>query len=398
VSAWDLITVGGGLGGAALARAMAERGARVLVVEREREFRDRVRGEVLSPWGVAEARALGIADRLLATCGQELRFLDTYLGPMQVMHRDLVETTPQHAGFLAFFHPAMQETLLEAAREAGAEVRRGARVREVVPGDPARVTVEADGQGSQERARLVVGADGRASLVRRWGGFAVRQDPEHLLISGLLLEDTALPSDTARFVLEPTRGSGVLLFPQPGRMRLYLVHQASAGRRLQGASDVPGLLDEAFDIGAPREAFADARPVGPLATFDCADTWVPHPYESGVALIGDAGTASDPAWGQGLAITLRDVRLLRDRLLAGTDWDAAGHAYAEEHDRFWAVTHTSDGWASEMFYRTGPEADERRARALPLLAADPTRAPDHAFSGPDLPADEATRRRFFAED
>src|SRR3989442_15175364 len=40
---YDIITVGGGLGGSTLAKVMAERGARVLVLERERQFRDRVR-------------------------------------------------------------------------------------------------------------------------------------------------------------------------------------------------------------------------------------------------------------------------------------------------------------------------------------------------------------------
>jgi choline dehydrogenase-like flavoprotein len=57
---YDIITVGGGLGGSTLAKVMAERGARVLVLERERQFRDRVRGEVMVSWGVAEAQALGI--------------------------------------------------------------------------------------------------------------------------------------------------------------------------------------------------------------------------------------------------------------------------------------------------------------------------------------------------
>ena len=46
---YDIITVGGGLGGAALAKAMAEHGARVLVVERETQFKDRVRGELWHP-------------------------------------------------------------------------------------------------------------------------------------------------------------------------------------------------------------------------------------------------------------------------------------------------------------------------------------------------------------
>jgi hypothetical protein len=41
---------------------MAEEGKRVLVLEREREFKDRVRGEYMCPWGVAEARELGMYD------------------------------------------------------------------------------------------------------------------------------------------------------------------------------------------------------------------------------------------------------------------------------------------------------------------------------------------------
>jgi flavin-dependent dehydrogenase len=49
VASYDLITVGGGLGGGALAGAMAERGAGVLVLERETNFKDRVRGEGLVP-------------------------------------------------------------------------------------------------------------------------------------------------------------------------------------------------------------------------------------------------------------------------------------------------------------------------------------------------------------
>ena len=53
---YDIITVGGGLGGAALAKTMAEHSAKVLVVEREKQFKDRVRGEYMSPWGVAEAQ------------------------------------------------------------------------------------------------------------------------------------------------------------------------------------------------------------------------------------------------------------------------------------------------------------------------------------------------------
>jgi menaquinone-9 beta-reductase len=46
---YDLITIGGGLAGSTLAGAMAERGFRVLVLERDTHFKDRIRGEGLLP-------------------------------------------------------------------------------------------------------------------------------------------------------------------------------------------------------------------------------------------------------------------------------------------------------------------------------------------------------------
>ena len=59
----DVVTIGGGVGGAALATAVARTGRAVLVLERETNFKDRVRGENILPWGVAAARRLGILRR-----------------------------------------------------------------------------------------------------------------------------------------------------------------------------------------------------------------------------------------------------------------------------------------------------------------------------------------------
>src|SRR6201982_3820441 len=85
---YDIITVGGGLGGATLAKAMAENGARVLVLERERQFKDRVRGEGTFPWGVAELQKLGVYQLLLDTCARSIRWEDTYIGGVLTQHRD----------------------------------------------------------------------------------------------------------------------------------------------------------------------------------------------------------------------------------------------------------------------------------------------------------------------
>ena len=397
---YDLITVGGGLGGAALAKVMAERGARALVVEREKQFKDRIRGEFFAPWGVAETQALGLYDLLRTTCAHEAPQFGLYTGPKFGEPRDVRTTTSRRLPFFTFHHPLMQEVLLQAAAEAGAEVRRGASVREVKLGGVPTVIVEQEGRVEEIRARLIVGADGRGSVVRKWAGFPVRQDPDRLVISGVLFEEMSPPQEgTVYYVINPTIGQGVpLASVGGGRVRAYLVQTKATSVRLQGAADLPRFIEESVRSGAPAEWYAGAKAVGPLATFDGADVWVEHPYKDGLVLIGDAAASSDPAWGQGLSLTVRDVRVLRDHLLRHENWDEAGHAYAEEHDRHYGVIHTVDNWVSQMFFETGPVGEARRARALPLLAQDPTRVPDHVVGGPELPADETVRRRFFGEE
>jgi hypothetical protein len=85
--------------------------------------------------------------------------------------------------------------------------------------------------------------------------------------------------------------------------------------------------------------------------------------------------------------------IAQDRGLGG-----AGHAYAEEQHRHFSVIHTLEDWLRSMFLETGPEADARRTRALPLLAHDGTRMPDLFGRGPDAPINDTVRRRFFGEE
>lgn len=396
---YDIITVGGGLGGAALALAMAAQGARVLVLERESHFRDRVRGEGLHAWGVPEARALGIYERLRETCGVEVRWWDTYLRADQIDHRDFPATTPHHSPLFGFAHPEMQEVLLNAATQAGAEVRRGASVRQVQPGGVPSVVLEHEGRVEEVQARLVVGADGRNSLVRTGAGFTVQHDPPWRLFAGVLLENSPLSPEAWHEVLDPDRGEVVFLCPVGlGRVRAYFGYPKDTHRRFQGTEDLPRLVEASVRTGAAAAIYAEARAIGPLATFEADDTWVEHPYRAGVVLIGDAAATTDPTIGQGMALTLRDARVLRDQLLSHDDWDAAGHKYAEQHDQAYAVIHTVEGWLKDLLLATGPDAEARRARALPLIGQEGTRMPDLFGLGPDVPIGETVRRRFFGEE
>src|SRR5215467_8465769 len=60
----DAVIVGAGIAGSALAIALARSGFSVTLLEKSAVHVDRVRGEFIVPWGVAEARALGILDIL----------------------------------------------------------------------------------------------------------------------------------------------------------------------------------------------------------------------------------------------------------------------------------------------------------------------------------------------
>ncbi|MCH9037434.1 MAG: FAD-dependent monooxygenase [Chloroflexi bacterium] len=396
---YDIITLGGGLAGLALAKGMAEHGASVLVLESQTRFRDRVRGELMWPWGTAELVKLGIYDLLMDAGGHRVPWLDVYRGPKRMVHRDLVNTTTPGLPSTTFYHPQMQEVLSEAARAAGAEVRLGARVRGIRQDTSPVVVADIEGQEVEVKARLVVGADGRTSSARKWGGFKVQRDPDQIMIAGLLFDDLPVPDDAAHIFPYSKFGLSVLFFPQGhGRVRAYFCYPAERGYRLTGKADIQRFIEESLKTGVPAEYYAKARAAGPLATFSGAHTWVDHPYRCGVALIGDAAAAADPAHGQGLSKTVRDARVLRDKLLAHEDWDEAGHAYAEEHDRYYGINHTMESWASQMLFETGPEADARRGKAIPKWPKDPTRLLEPFYSGPDQVLDEAARKRFYGEE
>jgi menaquinone-9 beta-reductase len=391
---YDLVIVGGGLAGSSLGLNMARAGVKVLILDREARFRDRVRGEGIFPWGCAEARSLGIYQDLLERCGWEIRTWRRHLGAERTADRDLAATTPSGLGMLNFRHEEMQEVLIGLAEKAGATVRRPAEVVGVNPGPCPEVRLR---DGERATARLVVGADGRASPVRGWGGFTVCRNPDFLVIASTVHEGLGAPDDAIQSCLSIERGQSMLLYPLgAGVHRSYLIHRAAdRAQRFSGERDAAAFLAACQDMAMPAEWFRAAKQNGLLASFDSSASWVDHPARDGVVLIGDAAGASDPTYGCGLALALRDVRLLRDQLLAEPDWTIAADRYAEAHDRDFSGLKRITDWFTDMNFSTGPAADAARARSMPLRAADPSRIPDMHGLGPDAPSDEHARMRFY---
>ena len=92
-TSYDIITIGGGLGGAALAKVMAESGARVLVLESEPQFKDRVRGEVMLSWGVAPRGVVPLDEGVdqVVRCHVPHHAEDAELGGERRLHEAEVE-------------------------------------------------------------------------------------------------------------------------------------------------------------------------------------------------------------------------------------------------------------------------------------------------------------------
>lgn len=391
---YDAVIVGGGLGGSALADQLARAGHTVLVIERETQFKDRVRGENMLPWGVGAARRLGILDDLVAAGGNRAPIWQTYTMGKPDEPRDLLQTTPDSDPMLNMYHPHIQETLIARAAKAGADIRRGAVALGIDSGPrkSPSVTFEQDGIRHSVTGRIVVGADGRASQMRAWGGFEVKRNPELLTIAGTVIEGTSVPTDCAVLAMGPGCASFWAPFGNQ-RARTYFIYPGVAGKRgLSGAAKAREFLQLVEQV-VPAEWLEGVSSIGPLAEFDGADKWIETPAKDGVVLIGDAAASTDPSWGCGLSLTLTDVEHLSNALGSTSRWDDAVARYAREHDEYYGALNRILSWMTELVWTPGPEADARRGRVFSHWRENPRAGyPDNVGLGPFGPNDERARR------
>lgn len=319
---YDAIVVGAGPAGSAFAIRLAERGRSVLLLDKASLPRAKVCGEYLSP---ETARLL---DRLGA-----LEAVEARARPVRGMRiaapdgTEILGEYPQGGRYRGFRDHALaiprldlDRILLERARAYPIEIREGFRVTDlVVRGD--RVTgVEGlgrDGQTETFAGRLVVGADGRHSVVAQRLGL-VRPHPRlHRMALVAHLRGVERFDGHGEIYLAPPLYA--ILNPlKDGRTNMSLVgplEEFAAPKREVDARFARGVAR----IPALASRLAGAHPAGPIRALGPLAYRVARPRHGGVLLVGDAAGFYDPFTGEGIFTALRSAELAAEVALAALE-------------------------------------------------------------------------------
>jgi 2-polyprenyl-6-methoxyphenol hydroxylase-like FAD-dependent oxidoreductase len=390
----EFVIVGGGVAGSALAHSLSTAGKSVVLLEQSTEFEDRVRGEWIAPWGVVEARELGILDTLRELGGH---FLSRYVGYDELLQPEAAEAGAMDLsiwtdvpGPLTIQHVVMQQGLLDLAARSGAEIHRGVRRVEVQAGPEPRVSFDGSAGRSEVNCRMIIGADGRSSQVRRQLGIPLQEDPIDHLIGGLLIEGLKeWPED--QMAIGRVEDIMYIVFPQAeGRARLYVDYDAADRGRFSGPEGTKAFL-ACFDM-APvpgSHDIANAKPIGPCRSYPSRDSWTECPVVEGAVLVGDSAGYNDPIIGQGISIAFRDVRSVRDVLLSEGDWKPESfEGYVKERKERMRRLRFTAQMATRLWVSSDSDGLAARRRAFGKLAEKPQMFPlVGAFAGPEhIPA------------
>jgi 2-polyprenyl-6-methoxyphenol hydroxylase-like FAD-dependent oxidoreductase len=186
-----------------------------------------------------------------------------------------------------------------------------------------------------------------------------------------------------------------LVFPRAaGRVRLYLLHDIAQKGRFTGPDRHNEFLAAyQFRCIPGSEMFGAARAAGPCAFYPMNDSWTETPYVPGAVLLGDAAGWNDPIIGQGLAIALRDARMVSEILRSGSDWSpTAFKPYgAERRERMrrlrlaarirtdMTMTFTPDGATRREAYNRAWRTDPVLAGTRLVIQLGPEKAAAGAF-------------------
>ena len=317
---YDAIIIGARCAGSPTGMLLARAGYRVLLVDKATFPSDKLSTHFVQPSGVKLLEQWGLLDSVIATGSPRIDTFSVYQGDTLLMQ------PPQEGPAYCPRRYLLDKILVDAAVAAGAELREGFRVEEVVV-EGGGVTGIAGrtraGQQARESARYTIGAEGHHSIVADTVR-APKYREREALTGGFYSYWSGVELSGAEVHISD-RG-GVLAFPTNDGMVCIAAGRARDQFR-EYRADIEATF---FSILDASPAFAAKVRAGKREERWMGTADVPNffrkPWGLGWALVGDAGYMKDPTTGLGIADAFRDAALLSKAL----DLVLSGRKSAEE--------------------------------------------------------------------
>lgn len=313
---------GGGPAGMMLGLLLARAGVSVLVLEKHGDFLRDFRGDTLHPSTLEVMHELGVLDRFLALPHQKVPRLNARFGDLAITVADF-STLPTRCGYVAFMP---QWDFLNFLAEEGRryptfQVRMNVEVRDLIDEAGTIVGLRANtATGPLEvRANLVVGADGRHSVVRA--------------LAGLSIEEFGAPMDVLWFRLSRQAGDPVDPMGRFDAGRIFIMLNRgdywqcgfviTKGSRDQLESKGLSAFRESVATLAPfaRDRVSELREWESIKLLTVQVDRLRQWHRAGLLCIGDAAHAMSPVGGVGINLAIQDAvaaaNILAEPLNAG---------------------------------------------------------------------------------
>ncbi len=308
---YDVIIVGARCAGSPTGMLLARKGYRVLIVDRATFPSDTVSTHVVHPLGVAALARWGLLDRLAATGCPPIHTYAFDFGPFTLSG---APGTAEHPLAYCPRRTVLDKLLVDAAAEAGAEVREGFVVDDITYDRDRVVGIKGhskSGKIVEERGTVVIGADGRYSLVAE----AVQPIHYHerpALLSAYYSYWSGLPMD-GRFetYIRPNRGCAAV---ETHDGLTIVIAGWPYAEFDEHKKDIESNYLKTLDLApAFAERIRHAKREAPFAGA-ALPNFFRKPYGPGWALVGDAGYNKDPITAQGITDAFRDAERLASAL------------------------------------------------------------------------------------